>query len=155
MVERAGSCRSADWDDVTRAIIVRAYFLRSRRLGFSIWTHADLPLAFELWGDPEVTALTGGPFTPQQVRRRLEREINNHEEHGIQYWPIFLAETGEHIGCCGLQPHKPAQGIYELEHTAKVKLGNSLGPHLPVVVLRGGQPVDAVPCQECRPLQPG
>jgi ribosomal-protein-alanine N-acetyltransferase len=100
--------------------VERAYFLRSRRLGFSIWTHADLPLAFELWGDPEVTTLTGGPFTPEQVRRRLEREINNHEEHGVQYWPIFLAETGEHIGCCGLQPHKPAEGIYELGFQLRV-----------------------------------
>ena len=93
---------------------VREYFLRSPRLGFSIWTRADLPLALELWGDREVTRLTGGPFSAQQVRARLEREINNHEQHGVQYWPIFLAETGEHVGCCGLQPHKPAEGIYEL-----------------------------------------
>ena len=57
---------------------MREYFLRSPRLGFSIWTRADLPLAFELWGDREVTKLTGGPFTPQEVRARLEREINNH-----------------------------------------------------------------------------
>ena len=80
---------------------VREYFLPSSRLGFSIWTHTDLPLAFELWGDPEVTGLTGGPFTAQQVRERLEREIKNHEEHRVQYWPIFLLETGEHVGCCG------------------------------------------------------
>lgn len=99
---------------VTRVIAVREYFLRSPRLGFSIWTHADLPLAFALWGDPEVTRLTGGPFTAQQVRERLEREINNHEDLGVQYWPIFLLETGEHVGCCGLQPHKLAEVIYEL-----------------------------------------
>ena len=93
---------------------VREYFLRSPRLGFGIWTRADLPLAFELWGDREVTRLTGGPLTPQQVRGRLEREINNHAKHGVQYWPIFSAETGDHIGCCGLQPRKPAEGICEL-----------------------------------------
>src|SRR5262245_10956106 len=40
---------------VTRVIVVREFFLRSPRLGFSVWTHADLQLAFELWGDPEVT----------------------------------------------------------------------------------------------------
>jgi [ribosomal protein S5]-alanine N-acetyltransferase len=100
--------------------VERAYFLRSRRLGFSIWTHADWPLAFALWGDPEVTTLTGGPFTPEQVRGRLEREINNHEEHGVQYWPIFLAETGEHIGCCGLQPHQLPERIYELGFQLRV-----------------------------------
>ena len=99
---------------------MREYFLRSPRLGFSIWTHADLPLAFGLWGDQEVTRLTGGPFTPQQVRARLERELNNHEQHGVQYWPIFVAETGEHIGCCGLQPRQPAEGIYELGFQLRV-----------------------------------
>ena len=93
---------------------MREYFLRTRRLGFGIWTHADLSLAFGLWGDPEVTRLTGGPFAPQQVRERLEREINNHEQHGVQYWPIFVLETEEHVGCCGLQPHKPAECIYQL-----------------------------------------
>jgi [ribosomal protein S5]-alanine N-acetyltransferase len=99
---------------------VREYFLRTPRLGFGIWTHADLPLALELWGDPEVTRLTGGPFAAQQVRERLEREINNHEEHGVQYWPIFLLETGGHVGCCGLQPHDPAERIYELGFQLRV-----------------------------------
>jgi len=99
---------------------VREYFLWSPRLGFSIWTRSDLPLAFELWGDREVTRLTGGPFTPHQVRGRLEREINNHAKHGVQYWPIFSAETGDHIGCCGLQPRKPAEGIYELGFQLRV-----------------------------------
>jgi ribosomal-protein-alanine N-acetyltransferase len=99
---------------------VREYFLRSPRLGFSIWTPADLSLAFELWGDPEVTRLTGGPLPSQEVRERLAREINNQEAHGVQYWPIFLLETGKHVGCCGLQPHKPAKGIYELGFQLRV-----------------------------------
>ena len=99
---------------------MREYFLRTPRLGFSIWTHADLLLASGLWGDPEVTRLTGGPFAAHQVRERLEREINNHAEHGVQYWPIFQLETGEHVGCCGLQPHKPAEGIFELGFQLRV-----------------------------------
>jgi hypothetical protein len=39
---------------------MRAYFLTSPRLGFSTWSHDDLPLAMDLWGDPNVTRLTGG-----------------------------------------------------------------------------------------------
>jgi RimJ/RimL family protein N-acetyltransferase len=27
---------------------------------------------------------------------------------------VFLLDTGEHVGCCGLQPHDDANGIYEL-----------------------------------------
>jgi len=95
-------------------LATREYFLRSPRLGFSIWTPADLSLAMGLWGDREVTRLSGGPFTPAQVRARLEREIDHQEKYAVQYWPIFLTETGEHVGCCGLQPHKPAERIYEL-----------------------------------------
>jgi [ribosomal protein S5]-alanine N-acetyltransferase len=93
---------------------VREYFLQSPRLGFGVWTHADLPLADALWGDQEVTRFSGGPFTIEQVRQRLEREITNYRQHAIQYWPIFLLETGEHVGCCGLQPRKPAANVYEL-----------------------------------------
>jgi [ribosomal protein S5]-alanine N-acetyltransferase len=93
---------------------MRAYFLTSPRLGFSTWSHDDLPLAMDLWGDPNVTRLTGGPFTAAQVAERLLREIENLKQRGIQYWPVFLRETGQHVGCCGLQPHDDGNGIYEL-----------------------------------------
>ena len=93
---------------------MRNYFLKSARLGFDVWRVQDLPLALDLWGDPEVTKFTGGPFTAMQVSERLYREIVNHGRYGIQYWPVFLLRTGEHAGCCGLQPHKPNDGIHEL-----------------------------------------
>lgn len=31
----------------------------------------------------------------------------------MQYWPIFLRETDEHVGCCGLRPYDLSKGIYE------------------------------------------
>src|SRR3979411_713595 len=93
---------------------MRAYFITSVRLGFSTWSHEDLPMAMDLWGDPDVTRFTGGPFTAVQVHERLLREIENLEQHGVQYWPVFSRETGELVGCCGLQPHDDASGIYEL-----------------------------------------
>jgi len=34
-----------------------------------------------LWGDPEVTKYLGGPFSPQQVKARLENEIATMEAH--------------------------------------------------------------------------
>jgi [ribosomal protein S5]-alanine N-acetyltransferase len=81
------------------------YFLKSGRLGFRRWTAADLPLAQAIWGDPEVTRFVGGPFSREQVREKLEREMANMERCGVQYWPIFLLERGEHVGCAGLRPH--------------------------------------------------
>ncbi len=84
------------------------YFLSTDRLGFRYWSEADEFLALGLWGDPQVTRMLGGPFSEEQVHQRLFKHIALAQEHGIQYWPIFLLETGEHVGCCGLQPYKPA-----------------------------------------------
>lgn len=91
-----------------------SYFLRSARLGFREWAESDLELANALWGDPEVTRLIGGPFSTGQVRARLSREIETQRAHGIQYWPIFLLATGEHVGCCGLRPYQLDRRVYEL-----------------------------------------
>lgn len=91
-------------------------FLRTERLAFRSWRPGDLPLAIGLWGDPAVTALieARGALDEQQVRRRLEQEIETELEHGVQYWPTFLRRTGEHVGCCGLRPYDPRHGVYEL-----------------------------------------
>lgn len=90
------------------------YFLRSARLGFRCWREEDLPLAMELWGDPKVTALFGGPFTPEMVQGRLAREIAHMRDFGLQYWPIFLLNGDEHAGCAGLRPYRVEERVYEL-----------------------------------------
>ena len=99
--------------------ISRSLFLRTERLGFGFWSRDDFPLAMTLWGDPQVTRLFGGPFHESEVRRRLEREINNHSLHGFQYWPLFRLADGEHIGCAGLRP---------CERPATLELGFHLRP---------------------------
>ena len=90
------------------------YFLRASRLGFRKWSDEDLEFAGRLWGDPEVTRWIGGQFTEQQVKDRLAGEISTMKSAGLQYWPIFLLSSGEHIGCCGLRPYKPEERIFEL-----------------------------------------
>ncbi|MFZ0582122.1 MAG: GNAT family N-acetyltransferase [Candidatus Acidiferrales bacterium] len=90
------------------------YFLTTPRVGFRYWTEQDLPLALALWGDPEVTAFIGGPFTEEMVRARLTKEIAQMQECGVQYWPIFLRDGDQHAGCAGLRPYRPAERIYEL-----------------------------------------
>jgi [ribosomal protein S5]-alanine N-acetyltransferase len=84
-----------------------------------------MELAFGLWGDPEVTRLIGGTLSREQVQDRLFREISTASAHGIQYWPIFLLATGEHVGCCGLRPYRLDQKIYELgAHLRKAYWGH-------------------------------
>ena len=90
------------------------YFLTSARLGFRRWSPDDVGLADALWGDPAVTSLIGGPFSVEQVRARLLREIETDAKSGIQYWPMFLLVTGEFAGCCGLRPYRPDERIAEL-----------------------------------------
>ena len=92
------------------------YFLLTPRLGFRSWSEADLELAMSLWGDPEVTALfdSRGRLSRAQVQERLQRELDSERELGIQYWPFFLRETGEFVGCAGLKPYDVPRGIYEL-----------------------------------------
>lgn len=91
------------------------YFLRSERLGFRSWSTSDLPLALDLWGDPRVTRyISARGFTPQDIEQRLAREMASEREHSLQYWPVFLLETDEHVGCCGLRARESEQDVPEL-----------------------------------------
>jgi len=92
----------------------RPYFLTSERLGFSHWLTSDMSLAHELWGNAEVTSLIGGPFTAEQVEQRLNREIASMRAYNVQYWPVFLRESEQHVGCAGLRPYRLDQQVYEL-----------------------------------------
>jgi RimJ/RimL family protein N-acetyltransferase len=94
----------------------KKYFIITNRLGFRRWREDDLPLALGLWGDYEVTKLIDarGQLTTNQVQDRLIKEIATEKEYGVQYWPIFLRETGEHVGGCGLRPYDLAKGTYEI-----------------------------------------
>ncbi len=95
---------------------MRTYFLKTDRIGFSMWTKEDAALAFSLWGEGGVTRYlcATGRFSEQDVKKRLALEIENGTRFGIQYWPIFSMEDGTFLGCCGLRPHDIEKGIYEL-----------------------------------------
>jgi ribosomal-protein-alanine N-acetyltransferase len=58
--------------------------------------------------------LIGGPFTAEQIEHRLTAEIASMSAHHVQYWPVFLLETGQHAGCAGLRPYRLDQHIHEL-----------------------------------------
>lgn len=83
----------------------------SPRLTFREWTADDFDLATLLWGDIEVSRYLGGPYTAEKIAERLERQLRFNREAGVQYWPLFLRDDGEFVGCCGLRP--PDNGVYE------------------------------------------
>ena len=71
---------------------------------------------FNLWGDLEVTKFIDarGKLTREDVKQLLSKEIECDKQFNVQYWPIFLLNTNEHIGCCGLRPYDLAERIYEI-----------------------------------------
>ena len=94
--------------------MIRTYHLKTDRIGFSKWTQEDLPLAEQLWGNPEVTKFicATGVFSSEDIAARLKKEIENDNQFGVQYWPIFERKTSELIGCCGLRPY--SETMYEI-----------------------------------------
>ena len=90
------------------------YFLTTERLGFRCWTARDESLAIDLWCNPQVTALIGGPWTREVALERLAREIELQNQYRMQYWPVFLLAYGRHAGCAGLRPYESSQAIFEM-----------------------------------------
>ncbi len=92
----------------------REYFMKTARIGLSEWTADDSELARLLWGNKDVTRYisASGGFTPDEIEKRLQKELSNNERYHMQYWPLFSLDTGELIGCCGLRPRQ--ENVYEL-----------------------------------------
>ncbi len=92
------------------------YFIKTGRLGFRKWREDDLVIAKKLWGDYEVTKFFDArdKLSQNEIQERLAKEIITEKEHGVQYWPIFLLETNEHVGCFGLRPYDQSKQIYEI-----------------------------------------
>ena len=88
------------------------YFLKSDRLGFRLWAEDDLPLAMQIWGDPEVTKMISGPFSAAAVQARLATEIAQMHACVLQCWRLFLLEGDCHVGCAGLRPYRVEDRIY-------------------------------------------
>jgi RimJ/RimL family protein N-acetyltransferase len=95
----------------------------TQRLVFRVWSADDRALAELLWGDARVTARIGGgaPLA------RLEAELAQLRDHGVQYWPMFLRDGGDLVGCSGLRPREPARRVFELGfHLRPVYWGQGL-----------------------------
>ncbi len=103
----------------------RTYFMKTERFGFSKWKQDDIAEAVLLWGDPQVTRYicASGVLSREDIRKRLQTEIENGERHQVQYWPVFVLETEELLGCCGLRPHGEKE--YELGFHLRPKFWGS------------------------------
>lgn len=93
-----------------------SYFLTTERLGLRCWSPDDLSLAMNLWGDPKVMAMIDvrGQLSSAEVQEILDKHIATQRTFSVQYWPMFVLNTGEHAGCCGLRPYTAAERTFEL-----------------------------------------
>jgi [ribosomal protein S5]-alanine N-acetyltransferase len=91
------------------------------RLTFRCWTEEDVALAATLWGDPRVMAMINsqGSLDIAATRERVQRDLQNLREHGVQFWPMFLRTTGELVGACGLRPRDPPRKVLELGYALR------------------------------------
>lgn len=90
------------------------YFLTSERIGFRDWNPGDTEHAVAIWQDSGAPYM-GKVLNMQQIRSRIVAETRTKAMFGVQIWPIFLKDTSEFIGCCGLSAHKPNERIYNLD----------------------------------------
>jgi len=108
----------------------------STRLIFRCWTREDTALAEALWCDPEVTRFFGGAMNPEQAHGRLHVECERDSSLGMQYWPMFLRETGEFAGCAGLRPWSMDSAIIEVGvNLMRSAWGSRLGEEALLAVL--------------------
>ncbi|WP_176586227.1 GNAT family N-acetyltransferase [Priestia megaterium] len=94
---------------------MREYFLKTERLGFSTWNSDDIKYVNSLWGDENVTKfiVANGKMSVNQIQDRLDKEIEMYLQNNIQYWPVFLLQTNELVGCCGIRPYNTQDEILE------------------------------------------
>ena len=112
--------------------------MSSDRLTFRSWAEGDAALAEALWCDAEVTHYFGGAMTREQAHERLAMERERESRVGMQYWPIFLRETGAFAGCAGLRPWQMGPEIEAGVHLMRSAWGLRLGEEALRAVLAHG-----------------
>jgi len=94
--------------------------IETDRLQMRQLTRDDLPWLIEMRRRPEVRKYLGGERmqNPEAITRRLEFYFDCYEK-GLGQRVMIWKETGERIGCSGLQP---------LEDTGEIEVGYSIQP---------------------------
>lgn len=85
---------------------------RTPRLVLKRFSIRDASGFFELNADPEVLQFTGdAPFASVKEARNFIRAYEHYDRHGFGRWSVFLTETKEYLGFCGLNFSEPKQEV--------------------------------------------
>ena len=78
--------------------------LETKRLILRPMLQTDFDALLLIFTDPNVmAAFEHPPFTPEQMQRWLQRNLDHRHEFGYGLFSILLKETGGLIGDCGLE----------------------------------------------------
>ncbi len=85
--------------------------IESERLYLKEITQQDYPALCKILQDEKTMYAYEGAFDDYEVQQWLDRQICRYQKWGFGLWAVFLKETGEMIGQCGLtmQPWKQRQ----------------------------------------------
>ncbi len=76
--------------------------LETSRLVMRDYTAADIDMILPILSDPRTMSFWPVPFGREDVERWIGRSIASYQENGFGRRPIFLKESGELIGDCGM-----------------------------------------------------
>ncbi|WP_110926798.1 GNAT family N-acetyltransferase [Bacillus massiliglaciei] len=76
--------------------------LRTERLSLRPFREEDILVLHAIFSDVETMAYYPAPFTLEQTRNWVKRNQERYEKDGYGLWGIYLKETNELIGDCGL-----------------------------------------------------
>jgi len=95
--------------------------IETERLIIRKLTMDDLPWLIETRSDPDMYRYLGGleKQNPAAVTKRMDFYLECYEKFGFGQCAMVWKETGERIGCSGLQP---------LEKTGEIEVGYSVIP---------------------------
>ena len=78
--------------------------LETKRLILRPMLETDFDALLLIFTDPKVmAAFNHPPFTHEQMRRWLQRNLDHQSQYGYGLFSVILKETGELIGDCGLE----------------------------------------------------
>lgn len=78
--------------------------IETSRLTLRLMDPTDLDPLLKIFGDPKVMkAFDEEPFTPEQMKRWLDRNLQHQKEHGYGLFSVIIESEGILIGDCGLE----------------------------------------------------
>ena len=76
--------------------------METKRLILRELTMEDFDALHEILSDPEIMQHYPAPFSEEQTRKWIVRNMERYAELGFGLWAVILKETGELIGDCGV-----------------------------------------------------